>query len=58
MDINVEWITSRRYLSEQGAISSADTGAEIKLNQYGTLLSMSKWKCQEILFHSFKRFFN
>ena len=29
MDINEEWITSRRYLSEQGEISSADTGAEI-----------------------------
>ena len=29
MDINEEWITSRRYLSEQGEISSADTGAKI-----------------------------
>ena len=29
MDINEEWITSRRYLSEQGEISSADTGSEI-----------------------------
>jgi transposase-like protein len=29
MDINEEWITSRRYLSDIGEISSADTGAEI-----------------------------
>jgi len=29
MDINEEWITSRRYLSDAGEISSADTGSEI-----------------------------
>lgn len=29
MDINEEWITGRRYLSDAGDISSADTGAEI-----------------------------
>ncbi|MDH7511234.1 MAG: IS256 family transposase [Methanolinea sp.] len=29
MDINEEWITSRRYLSDVGEISSADTGSEI-----------------------------
>jgi putative transposase len=29
MDINEEWITSRRYLSDLGEISSLDTGAEI-----------------------------
>jgi len=32
MDINEEWITSRRYLSDVGEISSADTGAEITAN--------------------------
>jgi putative transposase len=29
MDINEEWITSRRYLSDVGEISPGDTGAEI-----------------------------
>ena len=29
MDINEEWITSRRYLSDLGEISTADAGAEI-----------------------------
>jgi transposase-like protein len=29
IDINEEWITSRRYLSDAGEIPSADTGAEI-----------------------------
>jgi len=29
MDINEEWIMSRRYLSDVGEISSADTGSEI-----------------------------
>lgn len=29
MDINEEWITGRRYLSDASVISSADTGAEI-----------------------------
>ena len=29
MDINEEWITGRRYLSDVGEISSADTGSEI-----------------------------
>jgi putative transposase len=29
MDLNEEWITSRRYLSDQGEIPSLDTGAKI-----------------------------
>jgi transposase-like protein len=29
IDINEEWITRRRYLSDVGEISSADTGSEI-----------------------------
>ena len=29
MDINEEWITGRRYLSDASEISSADTGTEI-----------------------------
>ncbi len=29
IDINKEWITSRRYLSDGGEISSAYTGSEI-----------------------------
>ncbi len=32
MDINEEWITGRRYLSDLGEISSGDTGTEITAN--------------------------
>lgn len=36
MDINEEWITGRRYLSDASEISSANTGVKLQLIRYGT----------------------